>query len=206
MSNSERIEYEEALRFAETNQRKAVAAIPAKLLAKEDRFIGQMRRAKAGPLKKLEMLYSLMGELSVAMSPFTPCNKGCSACCHYHVSVSEIEVDYIERHTRHRRSKILNQKQNFHGQSCPFLEGGACSIYAARPFVCRRHIALTPNAYWCHHERSNQTFPLISFTSIDGAFDEIQLATNAESPSDIRQYFGVGGGVRENSRRVTGQP
>lgn len=190
MSNSEPIEYEAALEFAERNQQKVAATIPAKLQAKEDRFLGKMRRAKVGPLKRLEMLYSLMEELSQAIAPLTPCKKGCSACCHYKVSVSEVEVAYIQKHTKHRRLKTYAPKQDFHGQPCPFLHSGACSIYSSRPFVCRRHNALTPNAYWCHHERSDRTFPLLGFTNVDQAFDEIRLEANAGEPHDIRQVFG----------------
>lgn len=191
----EPIEYEVALKSANHNQQKVVASIPARLQAKEDRFLDQMRRAKVGPAKKLEMLYSLMEELSQAISPLTPCKKGCSSCCHYKVSISEIEVAYIEKNTKHRRLKTLAPKQDFHGQACPFLRSGSCSIYSSRPFVCRRHNALTPNAYWCHHERSDREFPLVGFTNVDQVFDEIRLETNAGEPYDIRQVFGGAAGA-----------
>jgi uncharacterized protein len=190
MSSSEPVNYEKARSWAEENRRKAVAAIPAKLQAREDRFLDQVSRAKVGPLKKLEMLYTMMDELSTALSTFTPCGKGCSFCCHYNVSVSEVEVAYIEKSTKHRRLRSMGPSEEFHGQPCPLLNENECSIYAARPFVCRRHHALTANAYWCHHERSNKTFPLIAFTSIDGAFDQIRAQTDAGEISDIRQIFG----------------
>lgn len=191
MGAQEPIEYEVALESAERNQRKALALIPAKLQAREDRFFEQMRRAKIGPAKKLAMLYSLMEELSEAISPLTPCKNGCSLCCHYNVSVSEIEVAYIEKHTKHRRLKALGEKRDYHGEACPFLLDGSCSIYESRPFVCRRHSALTPNAYWCHHDRSSRYFPLVGFTRVNQVFEGIRLETNACEPSDIRQVFGA---------------
>lgn len=195
MTPSDPIEYETARAAAEANQQKAVTAIPAKLQAKEDQFAEKLRGTKVGPLKKLELLYALMNELSSSFSSCTPCTKGCSACCHYHVAISEIEVAYIEKHTKHRRRKTLLDNQDFHGQPCPFLQAGACSIYQARPFVCRRHHALTPNAYWCHHERSDRMFSRIDFTSVNQAFDDIRLETDPAAPYDIRQYFGAKFGV-----------
>lgn len=195
-TNQEPIEYQVALDFAEINQQKAISSIPEKLQNKEDRFAEKLRNSKVGSLKKLEMLYQLMGDLSKELMVHMPCNKGCSACCYYEVSISEIEVAYIEKHTKHHSLKKLLNKQNFHGQPCPFLKSGTCSIYEARPFVCRRHHAFTPNAYWCHHERSGNKkhggneFPLIKFTSVDQVFDDIRLETNPAQPMDIRQYFG----------------
>lgn len=196
LTNQEPIEFEVAYDFAETKRRKAIASIPEKLQTKEDNFAEKLRASKIGPLKKLEMLYQLMSDLTKELVPHIPCKKGCSACCYYEVSISEIEVAYIEKHTKHRSLKKLHNKQIFHGQPCPFLKGGTCSIYEARPFVCRRHHAFTPNAYWCHHERSGnrehggKEFPLIKFTSVDQAFDDIRLESNPAQPMDIRQYFG----------------
>lgn len=193
MTPAEPIEYESARAAAEANQQNAVAAIPAKLQAKEDQFAEKLRGSKVGPLKKLELLYGLVDELSGAFSFCTPCTKGCSACCRYPVSISEVEVAYIEKHTKHRRRKALLAKQDFHGEPCPFLQAGACSIYQARPFFCRRHHALTPNAYWCQPERSNdRLFSRLDFTGVNQAFDDIRLETQSVSFLDIRQYFGIG--------------
>lgn len=191
MPNSEPIEYEVALNFAEKNQQKVLTAIPGRLEAKEEKLVEKLRKAKIGPLKKLEILYSLMADLSKAITPYMPCKKGCSACCYYNISVSEIEVAYIEKHTKHRSLKTLGTKKSFHGQPCPFLQNGSCSIYEARPFVCRRFNSLAQNSYWCHHDRSNKTFPMIVFTNVNQAFDEIRLETNPGEPNDIRQHFGV---------------
>lgn len=186
----ELITYEDARLLADENQHKIVAAIPVRLVDKEDHFLERILKAKAGPQKKLEILYSLMDELAEVMDPFTPCKKGCAACCHYGVSISTLEVAYIEKHTRHRRLKKGLESQDFHGEPCPFLTNDMCSIYAARPFVCRRHNALTPNSYWCHPERSDRPFPKIGFTNINLAFEVIRQEANAREPSDIRQYFG----------------
>lgn len=187
--DDEPVEYEKAREYAERNQQKAIQAIPVRLIDREDRFYDQLRRSKIGPMKKLEMLYAFMDELSSAISSVTPCKRQCSACCHYNVSVSEIEVSFIERKTKHRRTKDLWPKMDFHGQPCPFLDAGACAIYPVRPFVCRRHHALAPNNYWCNPQRSNQEFALIRFSNVDGVFELIRLEANQGLPKDIRQYF-----------------
>lgn len=186
----EPVEYEVAHEFAQRNHRKIISFLPRELQLKEDRFLEKLGRIKTGPLKKLERLYSLMDELSEAMAPFMPCRRGCSACCHYNVDISEIEIAYIEKHTKYRSNKTPAPKQNFHSHPCPFLRDGTCSIYKARPFFCRRHNALTPNAYWCHHSRSNEkSFPMIGFTNVDRAFNEIRSEANCRKPNDIRQHF-----------------
>jgi len=185
----EPVSYEDAHKFAERNQQRICLSLPPDLLSKEDRFLEKIIRAKVGSLKKLEMLYGLMDELSKATSKFTPCKKKCSDCCYYAVSVSDVEVAYIEKNTKHRCNKKLEPTRQFHGIPCPFLINGSCSIYNARPFVCRRHNTLTPNSYWCHHDRSDQPFPKLAFSNIDGAFDVIRLETNPGKPSDIRQLF-----------------
>lgn len=180
-------DYEQALR----NQQLIVAAMPRSLVAREDRFVEQLRKAAVSPLRKLEMLYELMDKLGGVMQKYTPCRKGCSACCHYPVSVSEIEVQYIEKHAKRRRNRYQVGHTDFWGRPCPFLSGGMCSIYNARPFVCRRHHALTPTAYWCQTERSKeQVFPLIRFTGIEGAFESIRRESGPLEFNDIRQVFG----------------
>lgn len=195
MSKSELTEYETARIFSDENQIKAAAAIPIKLQAKEERFFDKMSHTKVGSLRKLEMLYSLMDELSISLSKFMPCKKGCAFCCHYKISISEIEVAYIEKHTKHRRLKKMTSWQDFHGHACPFLKENVCSIYAVRPFACRRHNALTKDAFWCNHEHSDRAFPLIRFTNVDRVFDLIRLEANASEHSDIRQFFGSRVGI-----------
>jgi uncharacterized protein len=172
-------------------QQRIVNAMPRRLAEREDQFAEQIKRAKVGPLKKLGLLYSFMEELAAVTSRFTPCAKGCASCCHYAVSVSPIEVEYIERHTRRSRNRVLRLLDDPHGMPCPFLRNGACSIYEARPFVCRRHHALTPTAYWCEPSRSYlEELPLVAFTAVDEAYQAIRLESDPHAVHDIRQVFG----------------
>ncbi|WP_075107898.1 YkgJ family cysteine cluster protein [Neptuniibacter marinus] len=131
-----------------------------------------------------------MNELYEYASRYTPCKKGCSDCCHYAVTVSEVEIAFIEKFTRVKRQKTFSSKADFHGTPCPFLKNGSCSIYDVRPFVCRRHVTLTSTNTWCNPNISNnETFPLLRFTSLDEAFDDIRRESKSFEFYDIRQVF-----------------
>ena len=175
---------------AHNNFDRLVANIPRRLSEREDRFAGQIERAKTNPGKKLAALYSFMDELFEFASKYTPCKKGCSDWCHYSITVSEVEIMHIEKHTRAKRKKEFLPKADFHGSPCPFLVQGDCSIYDARPFVCRRHVTLTSTNTWCSPEICNdEIFPLLKFSSVNEAFDQIRRESESFGIFDIRQVF-----------------
>lgn len=70
------------------------------------------------------------------------CKKGCSKCCQTDISVFEIETDRIEEWFHAQNSgekarlletwKIPNQESY-----CTFLYNDQCTIYEARPLICR---------------------------------------------------------------------
>lgn len=79
------------------------------------------------------------------------CQKGCSRCCYVDLSVFQVESKNIEtwfenlptekqQSIREKWQKPLNHTQTFAGvetQSCVFLHEEACTIYEARPLICR---------------------------------------------------------------------
>lgn len=97
----------------------------------------------------------------------SPCRKGCSACCHYLVSVSPPEArviaarvmampprlrraieDRIEKaaltllHRPAPRGADASQLSAWYRSldlACPFLKDDVCAIYDDRPLVCREH-------------------------------------------------------------------
>lgn len=179
--------------FAKANYDRLAKNIPTRLAAREDGFEKLIENSKSNPFKKLETLYAFMGEMSELVTKFTPCKKGCSYCCYYPVSISDVEIEYIEKHTRIKRRKEYLPKSDFHGAPCPFLKNGCCSIYESRPFVCRKHVALTRDNTWCKPENANdETFPILSFSGIDGAFHRIRHEGASDDVFDIRQVFGMG--------------
>lgn len=84
------------------------------------------------------------------------CRSGCSHCCHQSVGITPLEGFAIVEHLRSTRSAdeltgVLSKLEERGSETdgltaaeqysprfpCVFLEGGACSIYEARPLVCR---------------------------------------------------------------------
>lgn len=94
------------------------------------------------------------------------CGAGCSWCCHFTVDVRPVEVfrilDFVEQSfTAEEKARVyaevrtnsaalgkLDEEERMtRNLKCPFLSGGRCSIYAARPQSCRNYHAT--NAAGC---------------------------------------------------------
>lgn len=175
--------------YACTNCERLVTGFPAALLKQESTIHTRLSQAKISPLKKLAAIYELLDSIGAYVASATPCKKGCSNCCHYSVTVSEVEIKYIETHTQRKRLKVPLPPTNFHGQPCPFLKNDACGIYAARPFVCRRFHALAPTAEWCAPDKSFLgEFSQIQSSEIENAFNALRVGSPV---LDIRQTFGT---------------
>lgn len=164
--------------------------MPRRLLDKEDAFGSKVQRSRANAIKRLEALYTFMDDFFEHVGKYTPCQKGCSHCCHYEVCVSEHEVQYIEAKTKQKRMKQFSALRNGHGRPCPFLKNGSCSIYHARPFMCRRHVVFRRTNAGCHPDVCflHQSIQL-QLTGIEKAYAHI--ISNGGSPElyDIRQVF-----------------
>jgi len=166
-----------------------VNAFPASLLKREANIATRLAQAKIAPLKKLDAIYQLLDDISNYIAPATPCKKGCSNCCHYAVTVSEVEIQYIETYSKRRRLKTTLPTADFHGQPCPFLKSNACSIYSARPFVCRRFHSLASSPEWCAPENSFAgEFPQVKSSEVEDAFNALREGSPV---LDIRQVFGT---------------
>jgi hypothetical protein len=62
------------------------------------------------------------------------CAKGCAACCTDELTVFPIEAEVIVRH----HAELLREGVPHPPGACAFLDdGGACRVYAQRPYVCR---------------------------------------------------------------------
>ena len=90
--------------------------------------------------------------------PALACAKGCATCCTIRVTATAPEVLWVARHLREacepaqcrrlvRRlleadalTRDLDEPERVAlRQRCPFIEQGACVIYAVRPLACRGH-------------------------------------------------------------------
>lgn len=184
----------EHLNIAQENARSNYALIasrlPTRLAKQEAALLEKFTNHRGNSLTKLRTLYEFMDELYAFVNQFTPCKKECNSCCHYKVSISELEIIYIENTTKIKHLKNPRPELVFHGTPCPFLKAGTCSIYNSRPFVCRRHVAMTQTSTWCHSDKSNtENFTLLSFSEVDKSYDLILRESGNEKRFDIRQMF-----------------
>lgn len=65
------------------------------------------------------------------------CNKGCDQCC-MSFDIFPVEFFAIKQQLENATMALPN-KQPLNGEDCLFLQEGACSIYEARPIICRTH-------------------------------------------------------------------
>ncbi|WP_439182205.1 YkgJ family cysteine cluster protein [Carboxylicivirga taeanensis] len=67
------------------------------------------------------------------------CKKGCDMCC-LNFDVFPIEFDYIKQQVEALYPDVLSQQAPEKlGEKCVFLNEHRCSIYEARPIICRTH-------------------------------------------------------------------
>lgn len=95
---------------------------------------------------KINELYDKIGNFEENLSPIqkekTHCRKGCSQCCMVSLSVFEIEANHIRSwfHSLSPEKKLALKeiwKKESSSSACAFLKDDACTIYEARPLICR---------------------------------------------------------------------
>lgn len=173
---------------ANDNLKKLQRIIPPNLQEQENRLLETFARHKGNVLSKLHDLYGFMEELFSYVSQITPCRKGCSHCCHIPVSVSNLELEYIKKYNRKLKSKVSKASALGTSEPCPFLHHGVCSIYEVRPFVCRKHVAITMTAYWCQLDQCHTTLPQLKFSEVEKTYGHL-LSESGELAQwcDIRE-------------------
>jgi Fe-S-cluster containining protein len=111
--------------------------------------------------------YQKNAEIQAEGQPPPACARGCDACCGLQVSATAPEIFHVAHFVRltarafarhgvdlgrdigQAQAQIagLNRQQRFAAQKpCPFVIGGACSIYSVRPLACRGHISFDRDA------------------------------------------------------------
>ena len=90
----------------------------------------------------------LTAQLSERYKTHLQCGAGCSGCCHHHLSVFAVEAaalqDAIQALPEATRNCLRQQAQDIKEQeargetvACPMLVDNLCSVYEARPLICR---------------------------------------------------------------------
>jgi len=154
----------------------------------------------AEPLdRKVIRLRQLVDKVAAAIAPYTPCRKGCSACCHKAAIVSEMDAMQIAQATgaplstpknvfevrdgAEARTRYLTA---YAGKPCGFLEDGVCSIYEHRPVVCRVQHSLEDDAAPCE-PREGLHASAMDLTDIYLA--ELSMNGRMMVYADIREFF-----------------
>ena len=81
-------------KFATQNSEKILEDIPKSLVKKEENLFHRFVNSKRNSSYKLQLLYDFMDNIYQHVNKNSPCKKGCNHCCHYNVSISELEVQY----------------------------------------------------------------------------------------------------------------
>lgn len=181
---------------AEALQRRELfmASVSKELQHEEDAIARTVELQNSGARPKLRKIYALVDKLVEAADSFTACKRGCSACCHITVNITEVEAQIIEEHTGRRYKRlttpIRHRESAFTGMPCPFLVENACSIYPVRPFACRHHMSFNLDAYWCAPERAHLAeMPFVAFGGAQQAYGVVTRLHTGGMYGDIRDYF-----------------
>ena len=123
-------------------------------IARDTRRIMQMN-ANVG--SKRQRLIELAGRVNAAVQPHTACRTGCSYCCSMPTMIFQHEAERLAdasgrpavpvRFRSHDHALLAALR--FYGQACPFLDEGRCTVYAARPIICRLHHSLNASPANC---------------------------------------------------------
>jgi uncharacterized protein len=174
-------------------------------------------RAQSMPAK-VAWLRADAAEVLRAAGPVSACKRGCGHCCHIGVTVSKAEAEVIGRSIgrkvakppadrvldvadmmdtddpRERLAKLKKQqawlRDAYHGQACTFLSPlGACTIYEARPLICRWQVSLDTDALLCElvpQEVEPVRVPYLDMSNMHAVY----AANFGASPmADIRDWF-----------------
>lgn len=196
---------DEDIEHAHVRRNAFMKALDPAIGAREDSIPRRIRALNASPITKLRKIFSVLDDIATAVAPFVACAKGCSACCCMNVTISPLEARLIHSVTGRRfvplRASRGHDLAEFNGVPCPFLKDSACTIYADRPFACRKHYT---SAFWCQPERSaEKQLPLVQFSGAEEAYFDV-VRTHAEGVlADIRDFFPAE--TRDDTKLLSGE-
>ena len=180
---------EKSQQIANDNYYACIGQIPRSLIIREKKLFKFINKSNNDPIKILRKLYAFMDDINAFVQNYTPCKKGCSNCCRIPISVTELDVYFIERSLRIRRNEI--NLAILPETPCPFLLSNSCSIYMYRPFVCRRNVTFDNSSKWCHAKMGkNAAMPSLQFDRIERAYHHLANRSGANQIFDIRAIFG----------------
>lgn len=188
---------------AEQLMRRWNSRIPKTLDAEDAILPKKLRKPRYAEFEALQEIYKLLDRFYAFCSGLTPCQKGCSYCCHSEIAVSKVEADYIASVTGVQLAMptrfLLRRSVNYcdPAKPCPFLAAdGGCSIYPCRPMLCRTHVSFETDNAKCKFDSPEETvFFVDRAKSFPGAMraylDLVERHYPGGGFADIREYFGT---------------
>lgn len=185
------MDMEETRVATEKSIKKMTDSLPESLEKLEDDFFVKIEKSSLSPLKKLEKLYNFMDEVYTHINKYTTCKKGCSYCCSYYVTISDIEIQFIENNNKDiKRKKQFSTDKKGVGTPCLFLKNDICSIYESRPYVCHRHVMFTPDNSVCTEDNAHiHNLQMLTWPQLDKSYDLIRAESGSNELHDIRDVF-----------------
>jgi Fe-S-cluster containining protein len=121
----------------------------------------ELAKASAGPARARLLHSYVETEIAAGANIEVSCKKGCSACCHMEVEVTNYEAEILKevvvagykinrerlqaQSKRGLQDKAWREGMRNSNNPCVFLDDeGSCGIYENRPVMCRRHSVTSP--------------------------------------------------------------
>ncbi|MCW5970439.1 MAG: YkgJ family cysteine cluster protein [Blastocatellales bacterium] len=120
----------------------------------------------------------LSAHLSAHYSAHLVCRAGCSACCRHHISVFPVEAaaiaaavedlpDEVRARVETQADEVVQREGRGAEAYCPLLVDDRCTIYSARPLICRTQGL--PLIYEAEDGEQEVDFCPLNFTAPDAA-------------------------------------
>ncbi|WP_454669197.1 YkgJ family cysteine cluster protein [Achromobacter kerstersii] len=180
----------------------AIAAAFSPLLSRFNERATKITQMSGSRKKQLAEFLNLVSDVREVASPHIPCTRGCSACCYQRVTMSSTEAELINYKTGHKAARIIAGTSmkpigEFGAQTpCTFLaSNGECSIYEARPYMCRNFVTLDIDSLLCQPENvrlaalkhpAATAVPMLAGGPLDALYLQI---VKSDAQADIRTFF-----------------
>jgi Fe-S-cluster containining protein len=148
-----------------------------------------------GMAHALSMVYGTLDNINkyVDSKATFSCGVGCSACCHTDINLTKSEVEYVKLYMKefnvvpNDRLKVQQGAKVYSDlkwaqQGCSLLgDDGKCTVYVARPIICRIWNSISPAENCGDNEQSSRVARTIEGHALVLAvkeLDEIVYANN----------------------------
>lgn len=121
------------------------------------RLVTRVAQENASHTARRAQIVSIADRFNGALSNYAACKEGCSFCCYMPTMIYEHEAERLAYASGRNVaqlsvkpvSRALEDAKRYSGTACPFLKEGKCSVYDARPLICRLHHSLNENPEDC---------------------------------------------------------